>query len=61
LIGGGVIPKAGRLGVLRSDGTVERAIFIIDKTGIIRYIDVHEINKRPRLEDLLRESEKPMK
>jgi peroxiredoxin (alkyl hydroperoxide reductase subunit C) len=36
----------------------ERALFVIDKKGIIRYIDVHDINKRPRLEDLVRELEK---
>ena len=34
-------------GVLRSDGTAERALFVIDKAGIIRYIDVHDINERP--------------
>ncbi len=49
---------ADRYGVLRSDGVSERAIFIIDKDGIIRYIDVHDINKRPHLEDLVRELEK---
>jgi len=32
--------------------------FIIDKKGIIRHIDVHEINKRPRLEDLVKEQGK---
>jgi peroxiredoxin (alkyl hydroperoxide reductase subunit C) len=42
-------------GVLRSDGVSERALFVIDKKGIIRYIDVHDINKRPALEDLVRE------
>ena len=36
-------------GVLRPEGTSERAVFIIDKNGIIRYIDVHDINKRPLL------------
>jgi peroxiredoxin len=45
-------------GVLRSDGTSERALFVIDKKGIIRYIDVHDINKRPPLESLIRELEK---
>ena len=45
-------------GVLRSDGTSERALFIIDKKGMIRYIDVHDINKRPSLESLVRELEK---
>lgn len=43
---------AGAYGVLRRDGTAERALFIIDKQGIIRYIDVHDINERPPLEDL---------
>jgi peroxiredoxin (alkyl hydroperoxide reductase subunit C) len=45
-------------GVLRSDGTTERALFVIDKKGAIRYIDVHDINKRPPLEVLVRELEK---
>jgi len=38
-----------KFGVLRSDGTSERAIFIIDKQGIIRFIDVSDINLRPDL------------
>ena len=42
-------------GVLRSDGTAERAIFVIDKEGIIRYIDVHDINKRPLLVTIMME------
>jgi peroxiredoxin (alkyl hydroperoxide reductase subunit C) len=46
---------AQKYGVLRSNGVSERALFIIDKKGIIRYIDVHDINKRPPLEDLVRE------
>jgi len=45
-------------GVLRTDGTSERALFVIDKKGLIRYIDVHDINKRPPLEALVRELEK---
>ncbi len=49
---------AGAYGVLRSDGTAERAIFIIDKKGIIRYIDVHDINSRPPLEGIINELEK---
>ncbi|MGZ3567831.1 MAG: peroxiredoxin [Thermodesulfobacteriota bacterium] len=43
---------AKKYGVLRSNGVSERALFVIDKKGIIRYIDVHNINKRPPLEDL---------
>jgi len=49
---------ASLYGVLRGDGTTERALFVIDKKGIIRYIDVHDINKRPPLESLIRELEK---
>ena len=49
---------AARYGVLRSDGVTERALFLIDKKGIIRYIDVHDINKRPNLEVLAGELEK---
>jgi len=44
---------AARYGVLRSDGVSERALFVIDKQGIIRYIDVHDINKRPDLDELI--------
>ena len=44
---------ADTYGVLRSDGTSERAIFIIDKNGITRYINVGDINTRPPLEDLI--------
>ena len=49
---------ASAYGVLRSDGTAERAVFIIDKQGIIRYIDVHDINTRPPLEGIINELEK---
>ncbi len=52
---GGVAKKYG---VLRSDGVSERALFVINKKGIIRYIDVHDINKRPPLEDLMKALEK---
>jgi peroxiredoxin (alkyl hydroperoxide reductase subunit C) len=31
---------------------------VIDKKGIIRYIDVHDINQRPSLEILMGELEK---
>jgi len=49
---------AERYGILRSDGVAERAIIIIDKQGIIRYIDVHDINERPPLEGIVRALEK---
>jgi glutaredoxin len=42
-------------GVLRPDGTTERAIFVIDKQGIIRYVDVHDIDEQPDNDELLRE------
>ena len=47
-----------KFGVLRTDGVSERALFVIDKKGIIRYIDVHDINIRPPLDALVRELEK---
>jgi glutaredoxin len=34
-------------GVLRSEGKSERAIFVIDKRGIVRYVDVHDIDLQP--------------
>jgi len=40
---------AKKLGILRTTGVSERAIFVIDKKGIIRYIDIHDINTRPDL------------
>jgi peroxiredoxin len=44
---------AQKYGVLRSKGVSERALFVIDKKGVLRYIDVHDINQRPALEDLV--------
>ena len=34
-------------GVLRSDGVTERALFIVDKEGYLRFIQVTDINKKP--------------
>lgn len=45
-------------GVLRSNGTAERAIILIDKKGIIRFIHVGDINLRPDLGMLVREMKK---
>ena len=39
-------------GVFRPEGMAERAIFVIDKGGIVRYIDVHELREHPD-EDVL--------
>ena len=44
---------AQKLGILRSDGVSERALFLVDKKGVIRFIDVHDINARPDLGPLL--------
>jgi peroxiredoxin/glutaredoxin len=43
-----------KYGVLRSEGYAERAIFVIDKNGIIRNIDVHDIDKQPNNDELLK-------
>jgi len=45
-------------GVFRSEGKSERAIFIIDKNGLIRYVDVHDIDEQPDNEILFAELEK---
>jgi peroxiredoxin len=49
---------ASKYGVLRSNGVSERALFVIDKNGFIRYIDVHDINQRPPLDGLATALEK---
>lgn len=43
---------AEKYGVLCSEGFSERAIFVIDKYGIIRYIDIHDIGQQPDNEDV---------
>ena len=45
-------------GVLTDKGHTERALFVIDREGVIRFIDVHPIDKQPDNEeifDVLRE------
>ncbi|MFO7717344.1 MAG: peroxiredoxin [Thermodesulfobacteriota bacterium] len=44
---------ASQYGLLRSDGTTERALIVVDTQGVIRYIDVHDINQRPQLEPMM--------
>lgn len=46
---------ARKYGVLRSEGHSERAIFIIDKDGVIQYIDIHDIKDQPSNEVLFNE------
>jgi glutaredoxin len=45
-------------GVLRKEGYSERAIFVMDKQGIIRYVDVHDIDQQPDNDELFRVLEK---
>lgn len=49
---------AASFGVLRTDGVSERALFVIDKSGVIRALKVSDINRRPKLEWLVKELEK---
>ena len=46
---------AERYGVLREDGKSERAIFILDKNGIVQYVDIHDIDEQPDNEVLFQE------
>ena len=43
---------ADKYGVLREEGISERALFVIDKEGVIRFIDVHPIDKQPDNEEI---------
>lgn len=45
-------------GVLRTDGTTERAIIIIDKKGVVRFARSFNINIRPDLELIMNELHK---
>ncbi len=38
---------AERYGILRPEGMAERALFLVDKDGIVRYVDVHELREVP--------------
>ncbi|RLB74753.1 MAG: peroxiredoxin [Deltaproteobacteria bacterium] len=49
---------AQSFGILRSTGVSERTLVIIDKKGVIRYINVNDINQRPPLETLIKELQK---
>ncbi|MBN1888513.1 MAG: redoxin domain-containing protein [Thermoflexales bacterium] len=39
-------------GILREEGYTERAVFVIDKAGIVRYVDVHDIGEQPNNDEL---------
>lgn len=40
--------------VLRKEGYAERAIVIIDKQGIVRYVDVHDIGEQPDTDEIFK-------
>ncbi|TKB06309.1 redoxin domain-containing protein [Desulforhopalus sp. IMCC35007] len=44
---------ASAYGILRSDGTAERALIFIDLRGVITKVIVEDINVRPELEDVV--------
>ena len=52
---------ARKYGILRNDGFSERAIFVVDKDGIIRYIDIHDIADKPSNDVLFAELVKILK
>jgi peroxiredoxin (alkyl hydroperoxide reductase subunit C) len=43
---------AQKYGVLRPEGRSERAIFVMDRQGVIQYIDIHDIDQQPDNETL---------
>lgn len=43
---------ASLYGVLRGDGMSERALFLVDKQGVVRWAKVLDINKVPHLDEL---------
>lgn len=45
---------AQQYGVLRPEGRSERAIFVMDREGIVRYIDIHDIADQPSNAELRR-------
>ena len=45
---------AKQYGVLREGGFAERAVFIIDRNGIVRYVDIHAIGEAPDPEQVLK-------
>jgi peroxiredoxin (alkyl hydroperoxide reductase subunit C) len=49
---------AARYGVLRDDGLAERAIFLVDKAGVIRWAKRYDIPQQPDFEELVQEIQK---
>ncbi len=44
---------AASYGVMRDDGIAERAIFVIDKEGTIKWIRLYDIPEQPDVEELM--------
>jgi len=49
---------ARKFGVLTEDGHTERVIYIVDKEGVIRYADLHDIDDVPENDVLFEELKK---
>ena len=50
---------AKKYGVFKEDkGFTERAVFVIDKKGVVRYIDVHDIGEQPDNDQIFEELRK---
>jgi arsenate reductase-like glutaredoxin family protein len=45
---------AQKYGVLRDDGRSERALFVVDREGIVRYVDIHDIDDQPDNEEIFK-------
>jgi len=43
---------AAKYGVLRSDGLAERAVFLIDRDGVVRFVRKYEIPEHPDVNDV---------
>jgi len=41
-------------GVLRAEGYSEHALFVVNKQGIVQYVDVHDIDQQMDKEELFR-------
>jgi len=40
--------------VLRGDGVSERAVFVVNKKGVVEYVDIHDINRLPDIHELFK-------
>jgi glutaredoxin len=41
-------------GVFREDGRSERALFVVDKNGVVQYVDIHDIDDQPDNDEVFR-------